>query len=682
MADKKAQDNQVTESYGAKDIYVLEGLEPVRKRPGMYIGSTGIDGVHHLVWEVVDNSLDEAMAGFCKNIIVRIMADDKISVLDDGRGIPVDIHPQTKKSALETVLCTLHAGGKFGGSSYKISGGLHGVGVSVVNALSTYMRVEVCREGKKYMQEYNAGKPLAKVKPIGSCSHNGTYVLFQPDPKIFPEIKFNFKTIIDHLREQAYLTPGITIRVLDERPGALTPTYTFHFADGLIAYLKYLTAESQPLHSNIFYVQKEINGINVEVALRYLDEIEAYELSFANNIHTPEGGMHLTGFRSALTRSLNDYAKNSGILKEGNLTGDDVREGLAAIVSVKLRDPQFEGQTKAKLGNPEVRQAVETVVNDTLKEFLEKNKDDAKKMLEKCMLASRARMAAKSARDNVLRKGALSGASLPGKLADCTSRKPEDSELFIVEGDSAGGSAKQGRDRFTQAILPLRGKILNVERTRVDKMMINEEIRALIIAIGTSISPDFDLTKLRYHKIIIMTDADVDGAHISTLLLTLFYRYFRPLIDDGYVYIAQPPLYRIQSGKNMSYAYSDEERDKIISELSKTLKANKKEKTKEIQTDEKENSEIEEATPVETEEESELSQVKGIAIQRYKGLGEMNPQQLWETTMNPANRVLKKVELVDEEEADKLFNILMGDEVLPRKKFIQAYAKSVKNLDV
>ncbi len=580
---------------------------------------------------------------------------------------------------METVLCTLHAGGKFGGNSYKISGGLHGVGVSVVNALSVYMRVEVCRDGKKYMQEYNAGKPLEKVKPIGVCNQNGTYVLFQPDLKIFPEIKFNFKTIIDHLREQAYLTPGITVRILDERSGATTPTYTFHFADGLIAYLKYLTSESQPLHSNIFYIQKEVNGINVEVALRYLDEIESYELSFANNIHTPEGGMHLTGFRSALTRSLNDYAKTSGILKEGNLTGDDVREGLAAIVSVKLREPQFEGQTKAKLGNPEVRQAVETVVNDALKEFLEKNKDDAKKMLEKCLLASRARLAAKNARDNVLRKGALSGASLPGKLADCTSRRPEESELFIVEGDSAGGSAKQGRDRFTQAILPLRGKILNVEKTRVDKMMANEEIRALIIAIGASISPDFDLNKLRYHKIIIMTDADVDGAHISTLLLTLFYRYFRPLIDNGYIYIAQPPLYRIQSGKNLCYAYSDEERDKIIEEMSKGLKAIKKEKNKEIQN---ETEAAEETNLVEENEETELSQIKGISIQRYKGLGEMNPQQLWETTMNPANRVLKRVQMENEEETDKLFNILMGDEVLPRKKFIQAYAKNVKNLDI
>jgi DNA gyrase subunit B len=681
MADKKAQGNEASASYGAKDIYVLEGLEPVRKRPGMYIGSTGVDGVHHLVWEVVDNSLDEAMAGFCKNIIVRIMADDKISVLDDGRGIPVDIHPQTKKSALETVLCTLHAGGKFGGDSYKISGGLHGVGVSVVNALSTYMRVEVCREGKKYMQEYNAGKPLEKVKPIGSCNQNGTYVLFQPDPKIFPEIQFNFKTIIDHLREQAYLTPGTTVRIFDERVGATTPTYTFHFADGLIAYLKYLTSESQSLHNNIFYVQKEINDINVEVALRYLDEIETYELSFANNIHTPEGGMHLTGFRSALTRTLNDYAKVSGILKEGNLTGDDVREGLAAIVSVKLREPQFEGQTKAKLGNPEVRQAVETVVNDALKEFLEKNKDDAKKMIEKCLLASRARMAAKNARDNVLRKGALSGASLPGKLADCSSRRPEDSELFIVEGESAGGSAKQGRDRFTQAILPLRGKILNVERTRIDKMMVNEEIRALIIAIGTSLGQDFDLSKLRYHKIIIMADADVDGAHISTLLMTLFYRYFRPLIDNGFIYIAQPPLYRIQAGKNMRYAYSDEERDKIIDEFSKILKTNKKEKTKEIV---KESFETGEESSSEEEEEEgvELNQIKGITIQRYKGLGEMNPQQLWETTMNPSNRVLKQVKLNNEDETDKLFNILMGDEVLPRKKFIQAYAKSVQNLDI
>ena len=638
------------EAYTAKEIFVLEGLDPVRKRPGMYIGSTGLDGLHHLIWEVVDNSLDEAMAGHAKNIEITLLPKNQVLVTDDGRGIPVDKHAQTKKSALETVLTTLHAGAKFGGKAYQVSGGLHGVGVSVVNALSIYLKAEVSRDGTKYVQEYSRGKAKSKVMKMGPSRIRGTTILFEPDPEIFREINFDIKKILSHLRQQAYLTPGVKIIVMDKRDGEES-AYTFYFEGGLASYVHYLTQDNPSNHDNVFFVKGEKEGIVVEVAFKYMEEFETYEESFANNILTGEGGTHLTGFRSALTRTLNEYAKKNNYLKgEDTLTGDDVREGITAVVSIKLRDPQFEGQTKAKLGNPEAKTAVETVVTEGLTDFLERNPQDSKGIIEKCLLASKARKAAKAARQTVLRKGALEGLSLPGKLADCISRDAEESELYIVEGESAGGSGKQARDRRFQAILPLRGKILNVERARLDKILESKEVRALIIALGAAIAEDFDIEKLRYQRIIIMTDADVDGSHIRTLLLTLFYRYFKPVIERGYLYIAQPPLYRIQAGKQISYAYSDIQKEDIL----KTIARDKKNPEKE----------------------------KGVSIQRYKGLGEMNPDQLWETTMDPANRVLLRVGIDDGKEADKTFDILMGDEVLPRKKFIQTHAKSVKNLDI
>jgi len=515
------KNNNRKTSYEAKDIYVLEGLEPVRRRPGMYIGSTGSEGLHHLIWECVDNSLDEAIAGYCSEIEIVLLPNSKVEVRDNGRGIPVEKHPQTKKSALETVMTTLHAGAKFGGESYKIAGGLHGVGVSVVNALSKWMKVEVCRKGIRYSQEYSRGKAKTKVKKSGNCKKTGTVVIFDPDPEVFKEIKFNWQKILDHLRQQAYLTPGVKIKVIDERHNPLK-SYTFYFDSGLVSYVDYLDRDEEPKHDHIFYASKEHQGILVEVALQYTDDIQGYEEGFANNIHTGEGGMHLTGFRTALTRTLNDYAKKNGYLKNSDekLSGEDVREGLTAVVSVKLKEPQFEGQTKAKLGNPEARSAVETVVSDSLEEFLEKNPQDAKAIMEKCILATKARQAAKAARETVIRKGVLEGMTLPGKLADCSNRRPEESELYILEGDSAGGSAKQGRDRAFQAILPLRGKILNVEKARLDRALTSKEIRALVIALGAAIAEEFDINKLRYHRIIIMTDADVDGSHIRTLLLT------------------------------------------------------------------------------------------------------------------------------------------------------------------
>lgn len=636
-------------SYEAKDIYVLEGLDPVRKRPGMYIGSTGPEGLHHLIWEVVDNSLDEAMAGYCTHIGVTLLSNNRIAVADNGRGIPVDKHPQTKKSALETVLTTLHAGGKFGGESYKIAGGLHGVGVSVVCALSKWMRAEVCRNNYVYTQEYSRGKATTKVKKEGQCRGSGTNIIFEPDPEIFPEIEFSWGKILNHLRQQAYLTKKAKITIIDQREEEskkVIRTHTFYFEGGVISYIRHLNKNKKVIHPNIFYTEREKENIFVEVALQYSEDIENLEISFANNIHTGEGGMHLTGFRSALTRVLNDYARKNGLLKdaEQNLSGDDIREGLTAVISVKLKNPQFEGQTKAKLGNPDARTAVEAVVLDAFEEFLEKNPNDARLILGKSILAQKARRAAKAARDTVIRKGILEGMTLPGKLADCASRNPEESELYIVEGDSAGGSAKQGRDRHFQAILPLRGKILNVERARLDKILASKEIRALVIALGSAIAEDFDITKLRYHNIIIMTDADVDGAHIRTLLLTLFYRYFPKIIESGFLYIAQPPLYKIQKGKEVVYVYSEEEKNKAVEKL-------KKEKGE-------------------------------VNIQRYKGLGEMNPGLLWETTMDPNKRTMKRVSIQGAEEADKIFDILMGSEVLPRKKFIQTHAKSVKNLDI
>ena len=631
-------------SYTAEDIYVLEGLDPVRKRPGMYIGSTGSDGLHHLIWEVVDNGLDEAMAGHAKNIEITLLSDNRVKTSDDGRGIPIDRHAQTKKSALETVMTTLHAGGKFGGEAYKVSGGLHGVGVSVVCALSTYLRAEICRGGSSYYQEYSKGKTKTKLKKVNACRKTGTTITFEPDPEIFKEIKFSAKKILNHLRQQAYLTKGIRITFKDEREKDKKSSYSFYFEGGLASYIKYLIRGVNSRNDNVFYCSGEKNGVFVEAALQYTDEYECYEESFANNIHTGEGGTHLTGFRAALTRTFNDYAKRNDFLKDkdGNLSGDDIREGLTGVVSIKIKEPQFEGQTKAKLGNPEVKASVEQIVSAGLTDFLERNPQDARAIIEKCILSSKARKAARAARETVLRKGALEGLALPGKLADCTSKKPEESELFVVEGDSAGGSCKSARDRHFQAILPLRGKILNVEKARIDKILSSKEIRALIIALGTGIGEDFNIDRARYHRIILTLDADVDGSHIRTLLLTLLYRYFREVIEKGYLYIAQPPLYRIQSGKRIEYAYNDNEKEKILSSL-KTEKP---------------------------------------SIQRYKGLGEMNPGQLWETTMNPENRVLLKVDVENAKEADKIFDTLMGEEVPPRKKFIQTYAKKVKNLDI
>ena len=678
MASKKLNQPAKESGYGAKDIQVLEGLDPVRKRPGMYIGSTGPDGLHHLVWEVLDNSLDEAMAGYAKNIEIRMLPDNRVQVSDDGRGIPVEKHPQTKKSTLETVLTVLHAGGKFGSGAYKVSGGLHGVGVSVVNALSIYLKAEVSRDGATYQQEYSRGKPKSPVKKTGTSKKTGTTITFEPDPEVFKEIKYDTKRILQHLRQQAYLTSGVRITFVDAREKE-HDTYAFYFEGGLASYVKYLTNGMAPMHENIFYVRGEKEEIIVEVAMRYTSEFEIYEESFANNIRNPEGGTHITGFRSALTRSINDYAKKNNVLKgEDTLTGDDVREGMTAVVSVKIKEPQFEGQTKAKLGNPEAKTAVESVVVEALNDFFERNPQDARAIIEKSLLASKARKAAKAARQTVLRKGILEGLALPGKLADCSSRDPEDSELYLVEGESAGGSAKQARDRRFQAILPLRGKILNVERARLDKILASKEIRSLVIALGAAIAEDFDIEKVRYQRIVIMTDADVDGSHIRALLLTLFYRYFKPIIERGYLYIAQPPLYSIQLGKgDIRYAYNEEEKNRIVEEIKKQkgdrAKAKSAKRARETATQETEGGD---------EPAEQTEKVSGVNIQRYKGLGEMNPDQLWTTTMNPENRMLWQVAIEDAKEADRIFDILMGDEVLPRKKFIQTYAKTVQNLDI
>ncbi len=665
-------------SYMAEQITVLEGLEPVRKRPGMYIGNTAKEGLHHLIWEVVDNSIDEAMAGHAKTVTVTLLHGTRVTVTDDGRGIPIDIHKQTKVSALETVLTKLHAGGKFGGEGYKVSGGLHGVGVSVVNALSTWMKAEVKRDGKLWEQEYKQGKPQGKVKSVAAARGTGTTITFEPDPEIFTVLEYDWQYILDHLRQQAYLTKGVKITVNDQRLPADVKSHTFYFEGGIASYVRHLNHFSESKHANVFYVSKDINGIQAEISLQYVNDYKETTYTFANNIFTVEGGMHLVGFKTALTRTLNNYARNKGYLKDkdDNLTGEDTREGLTAVISVKLKDPQFEGQTKAKLGNAEVRPLVETVTGDSLAVFLEENPRDAEAIIGKCLLASRARAAARAARETVLRKGALDGFTLPGKLADCSSGDPKESEIFIVEGDSAGGSAKQGRDRRFQAILPLRGKILNVERARFEKMLGNNEIKSLVIAMGTNVGEQFTIEDLRYHRIIIMTDADVDGAHIRTLLLTLFYRYFKPLINAGHIYIAQPPLYRVQHGKDIRYAYTDEELDKLVKEF-QSVRAVKQAEKKLTKT---------KVMVAETDEGvtvgEEMASASGVNIQRYKGLGEMNPQQLWDTTMNPGSRLMKQVTIDDAVKADEVFDILMGAEVAPRKRFITTHAKSVKNLDI
>ncbi len=693
-------------SYSADSIQVLEGLEPVRKRPGMYIGTTGPDGLHHLIWEIFDNSRDEAMGGFANRIEVALLPGNYIRVVDNGRGIPVDMHKQTKMSALETILTTLHAGGKFGGEGYKVSGGLHGVGASVVNALSTHMIAEVYRDGGYHIQEYNIGKPKAKVKKVGPSKMQGTVISFRADPTIFPEIKYDFKRVVGHLRQQAYLVKNLRITVIDARPneeeekemsekdiqkfiasiaGKMyladehfeVPHVHFFFEGGLRSLVAFNNQYQTPVHKNIFYIEKGGFDVpldervqSVEVALQYVDDITPRISAFANNIYNPEHGTHVTGFKTALTRTLNNYAKKNNYFKEKDaaFTGDDVLEGITAVVSVKMPDIQFEGQTKAKLGSVEARSAVETVFSDGFNEFLEENPDDAKAIINKVVIAVKARKAAKAAKDSVLRKGALEGMTLPGKLADCQTKNASESEIFIVEGDSAGGSAKMGRDRRTQAILPLRGKILNVERARLDKMLASEQVKNLVVAMGTAIGDVFDLSKLRYHKIIIATDADVDGAHIRTLLLTLFYRYFRPIIDGGYLYIAQPPLYKIQRGKEVMYAYTDEEKAAIIGTEVEVAEVTESD---------------EEVVEGEEEAEKEVSTTKNtkVRIQRYKGLGEMNPDELWETTMNPANRVLKQVSIIDALEADKVFDILMGTDVSSRKSFIQSNAH-MANLDV
>ena len=627
--------------YTAASIQVLEGLEAVRRRPGMYIGSTDDRGLHHLVWEVVDNSIDEAMAGHATTILVTIRQDGTVVVQDDGRGVPVGKH-STGKDALEVVHTVLHAGGKFGGGGYKVSGGLHGVGVSVVNALSAWMRVETARDGYVWMQEYERGKPKASVKKLGpQGDRRGTLTLFRADPEMFTTTEYSFEVISERLRESAYLTKGVWITLIDER---IDRERSFYFEGGLESFVRHLNRNKEALHDRPVYVERREGSTAVEVALQYNDAYTENVLAFANNINTVDGGTHVTGFRAALTSSLNDWARRAGVLKDSdsNLSGDDVREGLTAVISVKLTDPQFEGQTKAKLGNPEVKGQVQTAVGEAIGQYLDENPADGRRIIEKCLTAARAREAARKARDLVLRKGALEGLSLPGKLADCQERDPARSELFIVEGDSAGGSAKAGRDRRFQAILPMFGKMLNVEKARLDKVLSSEKIRPLIIALGGGIGEGFDVNKIRYHRIILMSDADVDGAHIRTLLLTFFYRHMPEVVEAGYLYIAQPPLYRVSTGKVTRYAQSEAERDRIVKELN----------------------------------------VKNITVQRFKGLGEMNADQLWETTMNPETRTLLRVDSENAALADEIFTMLMGEKVGPRKDFIKAEARKVQNLDV
>lgn len=683
MAEQKTKK---TDSYSAESITVLEGLEPVRKRPGMYIGTTGPDGLHHLIWEIFDNSRDEAMGGFANDIEVALLPGNRIRVVDNGRGIPVDVHKQTKVSALETIMTTLHAGGKFGGEGYKVSGGLHGVGASVVNALSVYMRAEVHRDGNKYFQEYSQGKKKGPVKQFGKSDKIGTVITFEPDEIIFGKVDFDFDRVVSHLRQQAYLVKGLRISIFDMRNVTQkiddtsvfyireldidAPSMSFYFDGGLVSLIRFYNHTQKPIHRNIFYVEKHNENFeSVEIALQYVDDISARIMPFANNTYNSEGGTHITGFKTALTRTLNTYGRKNGIVKESedNFTGDDVLEGLTAAISVKLREIQFEGQTKAKLGSVEARGMVEAAFSEAFDAFLEENPDDARAIVGKVVLALKARKAAKAAKDSVLRKGVLEGMTLPGKLADCQSRSADESEIFIVEGDSAGGTAKTGRDRRTQAILPLRGKILNIERARLDRMLASEQIKNLVIALGTAIGDTFDISKLRYHKIIIATDADVDGAHIRTLILTLLYRYFRPLIDGGFVYIAQPPLYKIKKGKEIHYAYSDEEKVKIVG----------KDADAAVEVEEAPGEDSEEG-----EEEAESAKKKSkFHIQRYKGLGEMNAEELWETTMDPSRRILKQVNVDDAAEADRIFDILMGTDVPSRKSFIQSNAK-LAELDI
>ena len=631
------------QEYGASQIQVLEGLEPVRKRPGMYIGSTGPRGLHHLVYEIVDNSIDEALQGYCSQIYVAINEDGSIIVKDDGRGIPVEVHPQTGKSTLETVLTVLHAGGKFGGGGYKVSGGLHGVGVSVVNALSEWLVAEVYRDGKIYRQTYEKGIPTSELSPVAEASHTGTVIQFMPDATIFDEIEFKYETLEHRLRELAFLNKGIKI-VLEDKRADKEKKKEFHYTGGLVEYVKYLNKTRTGIHEDIVYIDKKVDDYMVELAMQYTDGYTENVYSFANNINTHEGGSHLSGFRTALTKTINEYARKIKAIKdnEPNLLGEDIREGLTAVVSVKLPEPQFEGQTKTKLGNTEMRGIVDSITVEELGAFLEENPATAKIIVEKGLRAQRAREAAKRARELTRRKSVLESTSLPGKLADCAEKDPSKSEIFLVEGDSAGGSAKQGRDRNTQAILPLRGKILNVEKSRLDKILSSDEIKNMITAYGCGIGQDFDIEKARYHKIIIMTDADVDGAHIRTLLLTFFFRYMRPLIENGYVYAAQPPLYKVKKQKKEYYVYSDKELNALLEEIGR----------------------------------------QGVELQRYKGLGEMNAEQLWDTTMNPETRTLLQVSIEDAALADEVFSMLMGDKVGPRKEFIEENAKYVKNLDI
>ena len=632
--------DQTTAAYDAKAIQVLEGLEPVRRRPGMYIGSTDNRGLHHLIYEIVDNSIDEALAGFCTRIEVTLYTDGSASVADNGRGIPVDIMKDQGKPALEVVMTKLHAGGKFGGGGYKVSGGLHGVGLSVVNALSERLQVTVMRHGKQHYQEYRRGAPVAPLKVVGKADTTGTYIRFWPDPEVFEELGFHWDIVSHRLRELAFLNKGLTILLRDER---IDLDYTFYFEGGISAFVKYLNRDKGWVNLRPLHVEREIEDNTVEIALQYNQGFTENVLAFANDINTVEGGSHVTGFRSALTSVLNKYARKANMMRDQdpNLTGDDVREGLTAVISVKVREPQFEGQTKTKLGNSEVRGQVETVFSDAFTQYLEENPPDARRIIEKCLVAARARDAAKRARELVQRKSLLESSTLPGKLADCSERDPSLSEIYLVEGDSAGGSAKGARDRRFQAILPLRGKILNVEKAREDKILTSEQIRNLITALGTGVGEKFDIGKLRYHHVIIMTDADVDGSHIRTLLLTFFFRYMPQVITGRYLYIAQPPLYKITRGKEISYAYTDEQKNR------------------------------------------KLAQMTGKPeVARYKGLGEMNPEQLWETTMNPQNRMLLRVEIEDAVEADKIFDVLMGNDVDPRKRFIQTHAKTVRNLDI